>query len=364
MTRLVALGVEEEFHVVDLVSRRLTPQAHVVLDGLPGKSFSAELQQAVVETNSTPTPDLAALRADLVELRRRLIASAEPHGLGIVGSGTAPLHGSGGFELTADERYEYLLDTYQYIAREQFICGGQVHVEITDRDLAVLVAQRVQPWLPVLLAVSASSPYWFETDSGYASSRTLAWQRWPTAGPLGPFASAAEYDQTVADLVTSGVIDDRGMVYFDIRLSAHVPTMELRVCDAVPRVDDMVLLAGLFRALVVRETDAVEAGTPPRFDQRPAMLRAATWRAARSGLGGDLISPLTGKPGPAGLLVETLLEELRPTLEALGDWETVSALALEAVRLGGSAARQRAAYRKKGQATDVVDLLVRETAEG
>ncbi|WP_459802956.1 carboxylate-amine ligase [Herbidospora sp. RD11066] len=364
MTRLVALGVEEEFHVVDLVSRRLTPQAHVVLDGLPDTSFSAELQQAVVETNSTPTPDLAALRADLVDLRRQLIASAEPHGLGIIGSGTAPLHGAGGFELTPDERYQYLLDTYQFIAREQFICGGQVHVEITDRDLAVLVAQRVQPWLPVLLAVSASSPYWFETDSGYASSRALAWQRWPTAGPLGPFESAAEYDRAVADLVTSGVIDDRGMVYFDIRLSAHVPTMELRVCDALPRVDDMILLAGLFRALVVRETDAVEAGTPPRLDHRPAVLRAASWRAARSGLGGDLISPLTGKPGPAAALVETLLNELRPTLDALGDWDTVSALASDLVRRGDSAGRQRAAYKRKGQATDVVDLLLGETAEG
>lgn len=364
MTRLVALGVEEEFHVVDLVSRRLTPQAHVVLDGLPDSNFAAELQRAVVETNSTPTPDLAALRANLVDLRRQLIANAESHGLGIIGSGTAPLHGDDGFELTPDERYEYLLDTYQFIAREQFICGGQCHVEISDRDLAVLVAQRVQPWLPVLLALSASSPYWFETDSGYASSRALAWQRWPTAGPLGPFGSAAEYDQAVADLVTSGVIDDRGMVYFDIRLSAHVPTMELRVCDSVPRVDDMVLLAGLFRALVVRETDAVEAGAPARFDQRPAMMRAATWRAARSGLSGDLISPLTGKPGPASALVDTLLDELRPTLEALGDWETISDLAHQAVRLGGSAARQRLAYTKEGQATDVVDLLLRETGEG
>ncbi|GAA1020714.1 putative glutamate--cysteine ligase 2-2 [Acrocarpospora pleiomorpha] len=362
MTHKVALGVEEEFHVVDLVSRRLTPQAHVVLDGLPEAGFSAELQRAVVETNSEPTTDLATLRAGLVDLRRRLIASAEPHGLGIASAGTSPLHGASGFVITADDRYQYLHDTYQFIAREQLICGAQVHVDIDDRDLAVLVAQRVEPWLPALLALSASSPYWFEADSGYASSRAVAWQRWPTAGMVGPFAGAAEYDQAVADLVTSGVIDDAGMVYFDIRLSAHVPTMELRICDACPLVDDVILLAGLFRALVVRETAAIQAGSPPRGDIRPTLLRAGHWRAARSGLEGDLISPVDGKPVPAPGLIEWLLEDLRPTLEQLDDWPTIAGLAADALARGSSAARQRAAFNKRGQLSDVVDLLLKETA--
>ncbi|WP_214110091.1 carboxylate-amine ligase [Acrocarpospora catenulata] len=362
MTQKLALGVEEEFHVVDLVSRRLSPRAHTLLDRLPTSGFSAELQQAVVETNSEPTADLSALRANLVDLRRQLIAAGEPQGLGVAAAGTSPLHSESGFELTENDRYQYLHDTYQFIAREQLVCGAQVHVDVLDRDLAVLVAQRVEPWLPALLALSASSPYWFEADSGYASSRAVAWQRWPTAGMLGPFSGAAEYDQAVADLVTSGVIDDPGMVYFDIRLSTHVPTMELRICDACPLVDDVILLAGLFRALVTRETAAIEAGAPPRGDIRPTLLRAGHWRAARSGLEGDLISPLDGKPLPARVIIDGMLHDLRPTLEDLDDWDTVAALTANALSRGTSAARQRRAFNQRRQAADVVDLVLRETA--
>jgi carboxylate-amine ligase len=221
----------------------------------------------------------------------------------------------------------------------------------------VAAAQRVEPWLPILLALSASSPYWAGADSGYASSRALAWQRWPTAGPVGPYGSAAEYDQAVADLVASGVIEDAGMIYFDVRLSSHVPTLELRICDSCPMVDDVVLLAGLFRALVVRESAAAVAGEPPRGDARPALMRAATWRAARSGLEGDLLGPEDGLPSPAAAVVRAVLADLRPTLEALGDWDLLSDLSEAALARGSSASRQRAA----GPLEAAVDLLLTET---
>src|SRR5271157_5588672 len=104
-------------------------------------------------------------------------------------------------------------------------CGTQVHVDVMDRDLAVAVAHRVAPWLPALLALSASSPFWLGTDTGYASYRTLIWRRWPTTGAPAKFTSAADYDQTVADLVRSEVITDPGMIYFDVRPSAHLPTV-------------------------------------------------------------------------------------------------------------------------------------------
>ncbi|MBO3752038.1 glutamate--cysteine ligase [Streptosporangiaceae bacterium NEAU-GS5] len=351
------VGVEEEFHVVDLVTRRLTPQADALLDRLPEAGFSKELQRAVVETNTRPAVALEDIRDELLTLRRALFDAGEPLGVGVIASGTAPLPGLAGFTLTPDDRYQYLSDTYQLLAREQLICGTQVHVEIDDRDVAVAAAQRVAPWLPVLLALSASSPYWAGTDSGYASSRALAWQRWPTAGPVGPYGSAADYDQTVADLVASGVIEDAGMIYFDVRLSSHVPTLELRVCDSCPMLDDVVLLAGLFRALVVRESAAAVAGDPPRGDPRPALLRAATWRAARSGLEGHLLGPEDGRPRPAATLVQEVLADLRPTLEALGDWDLLTDLAAAALARGSSAARQRTAAGPEA----AVDLLLNET---
>src|SRR5690348_16880502 len=304
-SRLVAAGVEEEFHIVDLATRRLTGQADKLMRQLPGDRFSSDLQRSVVEANSRPWAGLAELAEDIAGLRQAAIAAAEPVGLGIVAAGTVPLADPDTLQVTADPRYERIRGEYRMLVREQLICSTQVHVDVPGRDLAIAVGRRVAPWLPALLAVSASSPFWLGTDTGYASYRTLIWRRWPTAGVLPRFASAADYDQAVANLVRSGVIADPGMIYFDIRPSAHLPTLELRIADSCPRLEDVVLLAGLFRALVIRETAAEREGYPPA-PVRAELLQAATWRAARSGLEDDLVDPVTATPVPARRLIGQL----------------------------------------------------------
>ncbi len=213
----VAVGVEQEFHTVDLATRRLTPRAGSVMEQLPASRFSSELLRSVLEANSRPHIRLADLAADVAALRRAAIAAAQPLGLGIVAAGTVPIADPDTLTITPDPRYEHMQGEYRMLVREQLICGTQVHVDVMDRDLAVAVAHRVAPWLPALLALSASSPFWLGTDTGYASYRTLIWRRWPTTGSPGRFASAAEYDRTVSDLVRSQVITDPGMIYFDVR---------------------------------------------------------------------------------------------------------------------------------------------------
>jgi carboxylate-amine ligase len=357
--QIAAVGVEEEFHTVDLATRRLTPQADRLMERLPAGSFSSELQRSALEANSRPWGRLTDLAEDIAELRQAASAAAEPLGLGIVAAGTVPLADPDTLQITPGPRYEHMRGEYRILVREQLICGTHVHVDVADRDLAVAVAHRVAPWLPVLLALSASSPFWLGTDTGYASYRALIWRRWPTAGALRGFESAADYDQTVADLVRSGVITDPGMIYFDVRPSAHLPTLELRICDSCPRLDDVVLLAGLFRALVIRETAAAIAGSPPVL-VRPELLQAATWRAAQSGPQGNLVDPVTATPVPACRLIGRLLAGLRPALESTGDWELVTELTKSALAWGSSAARQRAA-RASADLHNVVDTLVAET---
>jgi glutamate---cysteine ligase / carboxylate-amine ligase len=356
---LVAAGVEEEFHIVDLATRRLTGQADRLMARLPAGRFSWEMQRSVVEANSRPWACLTELAEDIAGLRQEAIAAADLLGLGIVAAGTVPLADPGTLQVTADPRYERIRGEYRMLVREQLICSTQVHVDVDDRDLAIAVGRRVAPWLPALLALSASSPFWLGTDTGYASYRTLIWRRWPTAGALPGFESAAEYDGTVADLVRSGVIADAGMIYFDVRPSAHLPTLELRICDSCPALEDVVLLAGLFCALVIREIEAEHEGLPP-VSVRPGLLEAATWRAAQAGLQGDLVDPVTADPVPASRLIGQLLTGLRPALESAGDWELVSELARSALARGSSAARQRAAHGSGGLRA-VVDTLIAET---
>ncbi|WP_113704128.1 carboxylate-amine ligase [Nonomuraea lactucae] len=361
-TEAIAVGVEEEFHLIDAETRHLAFRSGELLGRLPKDRFGQELLRSAVEANSRPYTTLRALARDLAGLRGTLVTAAEGLGLGIVAAGSVPLGEVEGMKVSPDPRYEQMLDHYQHLTREQLICGTQVHAEIDDPDLAVLVSHRLAPWLGPLLALSCSSPYWLGADTGYASYRTLVWRRWPTSGPMAWYGTAADYGRMVAGLVRSGVISDPGMIYFDVRPSAHVPTVELRVCDSCPRVDDIVLIAGLFRALVARELDAARRDREREVPLEP--VRAATWQAARSGLERELVDPDDGTPRPAAEVVGRMVAGLRPRLEATGDWELVSGLVCDALARGSSAERQRRALARRGRMTDVVDLLLAETRSG
>ncbi|MFE3034785.1 glutamate--cysteine ligase [Streptomyces canus] len=353
------MGVEEEFHILEVESGLLMPRADAVLRRLPRRIFTTELHQSTVESNSGVHASLAGLYADLTRTRRRLDAAASSLGLAVAAAGTAPLAPAVSGHPTADARYRHMIEEYRQVADEQLICGAQVHVDIPDRDTAVGVMCTVSPWLPVLLALSASSPFWQGADTGYASWRTLLWQRWPTAGPVGCFADAAAYDAAVDDMLRTGVISDPGMIYYDLRPSAHLPTLELRICDACPRAETVVLVAGLFRALVTEALDMRAAGAAV-CDGRHEWLRGASWRAARSGLEGALVDPLTHREAPAADVVRGLLARLRAALEAHGDWETVSDLAEAALAEGSAAERMR----RKAREEDLLacaDLLIAET---
>ncbi|WP_143665942.1 YbdK family carboxylate-amine ligase, partial [Streptomyces griseus] len=176
--------------------------------------------------------------------------------------------------------------------QEQLTCGCHVHVSVASDEEGVAVLDRMRRWLPVLLALSANSPYWQGRDSGYSSYRSQVWGRWPSAGPVDVHGSAEAYHDRVRSLVGTGALRDEGMIYFDARLSHRYPTVEVRIADVCLDPADTVLLATLVRGLVDTAAREWRAGEPPP-DIDTSLLRVATWRAGRSGLEGRLVHPRT-----------------------------------------------------------------------
>lgn len=253
-----------------------------------------------------------------------------------------------------------MAERYGLTASEQLSCGCHVHVSVASDDEAVGALDRIRVWLPVLLALSANSPFWQGADSDYASYRSQVMTRWPTNGPTELFGTGAAYSRHLDLLVGTGVPIDDGMVYFDARLSQTYPTLEVRVADVCLDLRDTVLLAALARALV--ETGASEwaAGKEPP-EATVALLRVAMWQAGRFGLTGDLLDPSTHRPRPADDVVDALVTYVGSALEEAGDISRVEEGLRRLRSQGTGAARQRAILSEEGRLDRTVVRLAQLT---
>jgi carboxylate-amine ligase len=363
------VGVEEEMLLVDahtavpIAVAEAVVRQHSATAGAEqrGGTLDFELQQQMIETDTSPVECLAELAPQLRKWRLRADQLARVTGARVAALGTSPLPVSP--ETTVKPRYGRMVEHFGLTALEQLTCGCHVHVSIDSPDEGVAVLDRIRVWLPVLLALSANSPFWQGVDSGYSSFRSQVWHRFPTAGPSDVFGSAASYFRLVDDLLGSGVSLDHGMIYFDARLSANYPTVEIRVADVCLDVNDTVLVAALVRALV--ETAARhwrEGEAAPRVPT--AMLSMASWRAGRSALEGDLLDPLAGKPRPARTVVDSLHAHVETALRDSGDDSYVTEALSHLLERGPGAAIQRALYAETGDLRDVTLLAAEYTISG
>ncbi|MGW2863131.1 carboxylate-amine ligase [Streptomyces sp. NPDC001205] len=362
---VVRVGVEEEYLVVDPVSRQLSTRADKVVAEAAaelGARVTTELTRYQVEVRTHPHTSLTALEEDLRHIRHAVACAAARLGLRIVSSGTPVLGQHTPPPVSEGARYAQSLATFRALDDEQTVCACHIHVEIPDLATALSVSNHLRPWLAALIALSGNSPFWGGQDTGYDSWRTLTWGRWPVAGPPPYFESAAHYEDLVGRLITSHTLLDRAGVYWDIRPSHHVPTLEVRAADAAPTLDDTLLLAaavkGLTAAALVAVRDSQAAPRP-----HPEMLRAAHWRAARDGVRGQSVDLSTGRLQPAarylGQLWHTALSALPPD-----DRTRVHAARRHLAAQGNGADRQRTAYRHRHSHKDVVDHLIQQTTTG
>jgi carboxylate-amine ligase len=373
MSGVRKVGVEEELLLVDPETGELANAAGHVLHehrterrdappSLASSDLEGELLRHMVETHTDPVADLGEIGEQLRRARRTAIAAAEGAGLALAAVATAPL-GTTEPAVSANPRYERIVNEFGDIGRGAGTLGMHVHVDVADDDEGVRVLDALRPWLPVLTALSVNSPYAAGRDTGYASWRHEVWSRWPTAGPAEPFGTAEEYHRVNRALIELGAALDPGMLYAEARLSAAYPTVEIRVADTCTEVDDALVVVALTRALVATCARPGPAPEPPGEPWRSDLLRAAWWRAARYGLSGDLVHPVTARRVPAADATRALREAVSDALAEAGDSDLVDDGLRRLGSAGTGARRQRAAYERTGEIRGVVADLVRRTRE-
>ena len=361
------IGVEEEYQIIDPQTRELCGKAEQIIDYVRDnlaqdeqEVIQPEMYRSQVEIATTVCQSLSQVRQELTRCRKEVIDAAEKTGKAIAAAGTHPFSDWREQELTPKSRYQNLEAEFKQLIRELIIFGNHVHVGVSDRAIGLQIIDRVRIWVPVLLAISANSPFWLGEQTDYASFRTEMWTRLPMTGLPEPFANEQEYQTLVDDLVSAGAIRDASNIYWDIRLSDKFPTIEFRVTDICMTVEEAVTITGLVRALVWTAYQEVINDKP--FNRlRSEIMQAAHWCAARYGLTGKLIDVENKVQLPARELINKFLHYLRPALEEFGDWETISASVQKILEQGNGAQRQLAIYQKKQNLEEVVDYIIEQT---
>jgi carboxylate-amine ligase len=364
-----SLGVEWELELVDLDTRQLTAGSDEILtamspngDGVHPKA-KHELLQSCVEVITGICQTVAEARADLAETVAQVAKAAEPRNLGVMCSGTHPMTDWATQRITADERYATLVERNQWMARQLQIFGIHVHCGIRSPDKAIPILNGLLAYVPHFLALSASSPYWIGSDTGLASYRSKVFEALPTAGLPFQLSGWDAFEKYMDALISSQAIQSIREVWWDIRPHPGFGTVELRICDGLPTLDEIACVAALSQCLVERFDRQLDYGyTLP--EPRPWLVRENKWRAARYGLDAEIVVDNTGRVQPLTTAITDLVEDLLPIARRLDCSEELEDIPRLMAR-GASYHRQRAAAAaNNGDLTAVVDLLLAEMRDG
>jgi glutamate---cysteine ligase / carboxylate-amine ligase len=366
-----SIGIEEEYFVFHAETRRaIIRQDKTFIANASrrlGKHLMTEMLQSQIEVATPPCETLGAARKHLTDYRQTLIEEARPRGLGIAAIGTFPLAFWRQQEQTEKERYDAIMQELQMVGMRDMLCGMHVHVEVPDRDRRVALMKDVVPYLPILLALSTSSPFWQGYRTGLHGYRLAAYDELPRTGLPEPFRTEAEYDAYIAALTNAGVIPDASHIWWVVRPSLKHPTIELRIADSCTRVDDAIGIAALFRCLVRAFARQEEQTQLDRIGR--AITAENKWRAQRYGVGATFVEPFRRTHIKAAEWLSELLELVADDAAALGCHGEIGRLQ-RIVADGTSADAQLAVYRAARDAgqtrpqalREVVDWAARETA--
>jgi carboxylate-amine ligase len=368
---MYSIGIEEEFFVFDATTRRavrhLDKRFLKTAQDAVGDALKTEMLQSQIEVATPPCETMAQAREHLARYRNMLAGAARARKLGIAAAGTFPLAFRDEQRVTPKARYDDIMHDLQILGLRNMVCGMHVHVEVPDQSMRINLIMRVTPYLPLLLALSASSPFWQGHLTGLSAYRLAHYDELPRTGLPELFRTTEDYDEYVAALVRAKIIPDASYIWWAIRPSLAFPTIEMRVADTCTRLDDAIAIAALFRCLLhaLDRDRSLNAG----FDRVARAITAENkWHAQRHGLAATFVDPMRRTPIAAKQWLAELRAMTAQDARAL-DCEQAMAGLDRIVAEGTSAERQVAIYNKAKAGRrqrltalkEVVDWVAKET---
>ncbi len=358
------LGIEEEFQIVDPKTRELRSHVSEMLEEgkmLLGEKIKPEMIQSMIEVGTGICRNIQEARADITHLRAIISSLARKKGLAIAAASTHPISHWQDQKIFDDKRYELLVEEIQMVARSLLIFGLHVHVGIPDRERQIHIMNAARYFLPHVLALSTSSPFWLGIDTGLKSYRSEVFKKFPRTDIPDHFDTYASYQRYVKLLLDTNSISNPKKIWWDVRPHPNFPTLEFRICDIPTRVDDTVAITALFQAIVARLDKLIDKNLGFRLYRR-MLIQENKWRAVRYGLDGKLLDLGKQKEVPARDLIRELLEFVDPVLDELDSRKEVEHIHTILER-GTSADDQRRLFGETGDLKAVVDRLIELTIE-
>ncbi|HKD64603.1 MAG TPA: carboxylate-amine ligase [Candidatus Acidoferrales bacterium] len=356
------MGVEEEFQIIDPTTGELRSHVSQLVAATSanlGEQVKREMHQSIVEIGTKICENVDELRVDMHRTRGELVRSAESVGLYVAASGTHPFSNWIDQIISPGERYKNIVEELQQLARSLLIFGMHVHVAVPDRTTMIDLMNMVRYFLPHLLALSTSSPFWMGRDTGLKSFRTTVFRRFPRTGIPDHFDSWSEYEDYVGLLIKLRCIDNAKKIWWDVRPHPVFGTLEFRICDVTPRIEDAIAIAALSQAIVVKLHYLYTKNMGYRMYPR-ALIEENKWRAARWGVDGNLIDFGKQAEVPMRELGEELLDFVDDVVDDLGSRDALAPIE-RILREGTSAERQLKTYAETSDLKAVVRQIVEET---
>jgi carboxylate-amine ligase len=359
------LGIEEEFQIVDPKTRELRSHVSEILDEgklLLGEQIKPEMIQSMIEVGTGVCANIAEARADISKLRCIISTLARKKGMEIVAASTHPFSKWSEQEIYEGDRYKLLVDELQMVARSLLIFGVHVHVAVRDLDRRIHIMNAARYFLPHVLALTTSSPFWLGFNTGLKSYRCEVFKKFPRTDIPDHFESFQQYQSYVDLLVKMNCIQDGTKIWWDVRPHCKFPTLEFRICDIPTRVDDTVAVAALFQAIVAKLYTLIDKNLGFRLYHR-RLIQENKWRAIRYGLDGMLLDLGKQKEVPVKDLIHELLEFVDDVLDPLDARKEVEHIYTILDR-GTSADEQLKVWKESGHDLNaVVDMLIERTME-